>query len=126
MSLPSSSYPIGRSSSAGIGDSRRDSAARSRKWLATTVGILAFFALALLAVFIVADTGGHNLAISDPEGGLLVAPWEPVALDELSERQLINNSGELSSVEELARRALLSDPLDSRALSLLGFVAERK
>jgi hypothetical protein len=126
MSLRSPSYPIGRSSRAAIGDSRSDGAARSRKWLTTTVGVLAFLALALVAVFIVADTAGYNLAISDPEGGLLVAPWEPVALDELAERQLTNSSGELSSVEDLARRALLSDPLDSRALSLLGLVAERK
>jgi hypothetical protein len=126
MSLRSPSYPIGGSSRAAIGESRNDRAARSRKWLATTVGVLAFFVLALIAVFIVADTAGHNLAISDPEGGLLVAPWEPVALDELAERQLTNSSGELSSVEDLARRALLSDPVDSRALSLLGLVAERK
>src|SRR5262249_15446026 len=95
-------------------------------WRAMTVGFLSSFALALVAVFIVADTAGHNLAMSDPEGGLLVAPWEPVALDELAERQLTNSSGELSSVEDLARRALLSDPIDSRALSLLGLVAERK
>src|SRR6516225_9675316 len=120
MSLRSPSYPIGRSSHAAIGDSRTERAARSRKWLATTVGVLALFALALVAVFIVADTAGQNLAISDPEGGLLVAPWDPVALDELAERQLTNSSGELSSVEDLARRALLSDPVDSRALSLLG------
>jgi tetratricopeptide (TPR) repeat protein len=126
MSLRSPSYPIGGSSRAAIGESRNDGAARSRKWLATTVGVLAFFVLALIAVFIVADTAGHNLAISDPEGGLLVAPWEPVALDELAERQLTNSSGELSSVEDLARRALRSDPLDSRAFSLLGLVAERK
>jgi hypothetical protein len=126
MSLRSPSYPIGRSSRAAIGESRNDRAARSRKWLATTVGVLAFFVLALIAVFIVADTAGHNLAISDPEGGLLVAPWEPVALVELAERQLTNSGGELSSVEDLARRALLSDPVDSRALSLLGLVAERK
>jgi hypothetical protein len=126
MSLRSPSYPIGRSSRAAIGESRNDRAARSRRWLATTVGVLAFLALALVAVFIVADTAGHNLAISDPDGALLVAPWERVALDELAERQLTNSSGELSSVEDLARRALLSDPLDSRALSLLGLVAERK
>jgi hypothetical protein len=125
MSLRSPSYPIGGSSGAAIGDSRNDSAARSRKWLATTVGVLAFFALALVAVFIVADTAGHNLAISDPEGALLIAAWEPVALDELAERQLTNGSGEPSSVEDLARRALLSDPFDSRALSLLGLGAER-
>jgi hypothetical protein len=126
MSLRSPSYPIGRSSRAAIGESRNDRAARSRRWLATTVGVLAFLALALVAVFIVADTAGHNLAISDPDRALLVAPWERVALDELAERQLTNSSGELSSVEDLARRALLSDPLDSRALSLLGLVAERK
>jgi hypothetical protein len=126
MSLRSPSYPIGGSSRAAIGDSRSDGAARSRKWLATTVRVLASFALALVAVFIVADTAGHNLAISDPEGALLVAPWEPVALDEQAERQLTNSSGELNSVEDLARRALLSDPLDSRAISLLGLVAERK
>jgi hypothetical protein len=126
MSLRSPSYPVGGSSRAAIGDSRNDRAARSRKWLATTVGVLAFFVLALVAVFIVADTGGHNLAISDPDGALVVAPWEPVALDELAEKQLTNSGGELSSVEDLAQRALLSDPLDSRALSLLGFVAERK
>src|SRR5262245_41272334 len=126
MSLRSPSYPIGRSSRAALGDSRNDRAARSRKWLTTTVGVLAFLALALVAVFIVADTAGHNLAISDPDGALLVAPWEPLALDEVAESQLTSSSGELSSVENLARRALLSDPLDSRALSLLGLVVERK
>src|SRR6476619_4195533 len=105
MSLRSPSYAIGGSSRAAIGESRDDRAARSRKWLATTVGVLGFLALALVAVFIVADTAGHNLAISDPEGAVLVAPWEPVALDELAERQLTNSGGELSSVEDLARRA---------------------
>src|SRR5262245_834094 len=126
MSLRSAPYPLGRSGRTAVGDNRNDTAARSRKWRATTVGVVAFFAFALVAVFIVADTAGHNLASSDPEGGLLVAPWEPVALDELAERQLTSSSEKLSSVEDLARRALLSDPLDSRALSLLGLVAERK
>jgi hypothetical protein len=126
MSLRTPSYPISRSSRGAIGDNRNERAARSRKWPATTVGLLAFFALALVGVFVVADTAGHNLAISDPDGALLVAPWEPVALDELAERQLTTSSGELSSVEDLARRALLADPLDSRALSLLGLVTERQ
>ena len=66
------------------------------------------------------------MAVSDPDGALLLAPWEPVALDELAQRQLASPSGELKPVEDLARRALLFDPLDSRALSLLGMVAERK
>jgi hypothetical protein len=130
---PSYLRPTARSSRTAIGDSRngearrnRDKVIRSRNWVATTVRVLALFALVLVAVFIVADTAGHNLAISDPDGGLRLAPWEPVALDELAERQLTSSSEELSSVEDLARRALLSDPLDSRALSLLGLVAERK
>jgi hypothetical protein len=126
MSLRSPSYPIGSSSRAAIGDNGNEKATRLRKWPATTVYVGAFFALALVAVFIVADTAGHNLAISDPEGALLIAPWEPVALDELAERQLTNGSGEPSSAEDLARRALVSDPFDSRALSFLGLGAERK
>jgi hypothetical protein len=65
------------------------------------------------------------LAVSDPDAALLLAPWEPIALDELAQSQLTNTSSELSSVEDLARRALLSNPLDSRALSLLGLLAER-
>src|SRR5438128_2235803 len=109
MSLRSPSYPIGRSSRAAIGDNGNEKATRLRKWPATTVYVGAFFALALVAVLIVADTAGHNLKTSDPDGGLLLAPWEPVALDELAERQLTSNSGELSSVEDLARRALVSD-----------------
>ena len=75
-------------------------------WLATTVRVLALFALVLVAGVIVADTAGQNLAVSDPDGALLVAPWEPIALDELAQRQLTSTSGELSSVEDLARRAL--------------------
>ena len=126
MSLRSPSYPTGRSSRAAVGDSQNNRAARSQTWLAITARVIAFFALALVVVFIVADTAGHKLAISDPEGALLVAPWGSVASDELAERQLTNSSGELDSVEDLARRALLFDPLDSRAVSLLGLVAERK
>jgi tetratricopeptide (TPR) repeat protein len=108
------------------GEANRDRMARSRNWLTTTVRVLVLFALVLVAVRIVADTTGQNLAVSDPDGALPLAPWEPIALDELAQRQLTSNSGELSSVEELSRRALLSDPLDSRSLSSLGFVAERK
>src|SRR5262245_55436226 len=123
MSSRSRSYPVGRSSRAAVGDIQNDGPARSRKWSATTVRVVGFFALALVAALIVADTAGHNLAVSDPDGALHLAPWEPVALDELAERQLTSSGGELGSVEALARSALLSDPLDSRALSLLGLVA---
>jgi hypothetical protein len=108
-------------------DRNGDKVARSRNWLATTVRLLALLALVLVAVGIVADTTGQSLAVSDPDGALGVAPWEPIALDEAAQRQLTSTSGkELSSAEDLARRALLSDPLNSRALSLLGLIAERK
>ena len=53
------------------------------------------------------------------------APWEPTALDELAQRQLGRDDANLDSVGDLARRALLSRPLDSRALSLLGGVAQQ-
>src|SRR6266700_586262 len=81
--------PIARSSHAVTGDNRNgesigegalgsgnlrsrfehrnlDRVTRSRNWLATTVGILALVALVLVAVGIVADTTGQNLAVSDP------------------------------------------------------------
>jgi hypothetical protein len=131
MRPPSYPRPIGRSSRTAIGGGQngkavqnRDRAPRSQRWQATVVRVLALFALVLVAALIVADTAGRNMASSDPDGALLLAPWEPVALDELAQRQM-STSGELSSAQALARRALLSDPLDSRALSLLGFMAER-
>src|SRR5262249_2300031 len=68
----------------------RDRAARSPNWLATIFRVLALVALVLVAVGIVADTTGQSLAVSDPDGALVVAPWEPIALDELAQRQLTN------------------------------------
>jgi hypothetical protein len=104
----------------------RARAAPARKRLPTTLRILLLLTLFLVAVFIAADTTGHNLAGSDPDGALLLAPWEPAALDELAQRQLASPGTDLKPVEDLARRALLSIHLDLRALSLLGMVAERK
>jgi tetratricopeptide (TPR) repeat protein len=107
----------------GKGIQNRDRAPRAQKWQVTAVRVLALSAFVLVAVLIVADTAGQNMASSDPDGALVLAPWEPVALDELAQRQM--STEELSSAQALARRALLSDPLDSRALSLLGLMAER-
>ena len=124
--------PIAGSSRTAIGNNgiwqvsrNHDGVTRSRNWLATTVRVLALFALVFVAGYIVVDTAGQRLAVSDPERALAVRPSEPIALDELAQRQLASTSGELSSVENLARRALLSDPLNSRALSSLASVAER-
>src|SRR5690349_13993854 len=123
--------PIERPSHAAIGSNGigqalrdRDGVNGSRNRLGMAVRLLAFFALILVATYIIADTAGQRWAISDPERALAVAPSEPIALNALAQRQLTSNSGELSSVENLARRALLSDPLDARALSSLASVAE--
>jgi len=94
--------------------------------LSITLRFLLLFALFLVAAFIAVDTTGHNLAGSDPDAALVLAPWEPVALGERAQRQLGSSGEELKPVEDMARRALLFNPLDSRALSLLGMVAERK
>src|SRR5215207_591213 len=82
---------------------------RSTNWVATIIRGLALFALVFVAGYIVVDTAGQRLGVSDPERALAVAPSEPIALDELAQRQLTSTSGELSSTENLARRALLSD-----------------
>jgi hypothetical protein len=128
--MPRTRSATARSSPAAVDNSRNGQAslnrygvAHSRNWLATTIRVLALCGLVLVAVYIVADTAGQRLAVSDPEGALTLAPREPTALNELAQRQLESTSG--SPVEDLARRALLSDPLNSRALWLLGSVAER-
>src|SRR5262245_33453287 len=133
MRSPPHLRPRARSSRSTIGsmpnegaDQNQAGAVPSRKRLPRTLRILLLFALFLVAAFIAADTTGHNLARSDPDAALLLAPWEPVALDERAQRQFSSPGGELEPVEDLARRALVVDPLDSRALSLLGMVAERK
>src|SRR5215207_8025706 len=103
--------PLTRSSRTAIGESRTGETsqigprvASSRKWPATAGRVLALFALILVAVRILADTWGQNLAVSDPEGALALAPWEVLALDELAQRQLTSTSGNLSSAENLAQR----------------------
>jgi len=130
MSQTQPSHPIGKASSAEIGNSRPsvhkdDSAAHSRSWLRTTIRVLALLVFVVIAAFIVADTAGHNFAVSKPELALRVAPWQPIALGELAQRE-VSTGGKLGLAADLARRALLSDPLDSRALSLLGAAAERE
>ena len=108
------------------GQQNRARTVPSRKRLPMTVRVLLLLILFLVAVFIAADTTGHNLAASDPDQALMLAPWQPAALDELAQRQLGRPGEDLEPIEDLAQRALLFDPLDSRALSLLGKVAERK
>ena len=100
-----------------------DGVTRAGNWVTRTVRVLGLLALVFVAGYIVVDTTGQRLAVSDPKLALAVTPSEPIALAELAQRQLASTSGDLSSIEDLARRALLSDPLNSSALSSLGSVA---
>ena len=51
---------------------------------------------------------------------------QPTALNQLAQQQLIDPDGNLDSAREWAQRALRSNPLNARALTLLGLIAERK
>jgi tetratricopeptide (TPR) repeat protein len=75
---------------------------------------------------IVADTAGYNAAASDPETALAWMPSEAMALDELAYREFTKSGGDLDAARGLAERALRSNPLDARALLVLGLIAERQ
>lgn len=130
MPLTRPSDPIARPSSTEIGDGRTaghsdGSAAPSGSWMSKAIGVLVLLVFLVAAVFVVADTAGHNLATSKPDLALRVAPWNPTALGEQAQQEM-RAGGNLGLAEDLARRALLSDPLDTGALSLLGAAAERE
>src|SRR5262245_15444276 len=133
MRSPPPLRPRAKSSRSSIGGKSNEEADQNcagamlaRRRLPVTVRILSLVGLFLVAAFIAADAIGYNLAGSDPEAALLVAPWQSVALDEQVQKQLSSASGKFEPIEDLARRALFFDPLDSRSLSLLGMIAERK
>ena len=75
---------------------------------------------------IIADTAGSNAAATDPETALAWMPSEANALDELAFREFTKSGGDLDTARGLAERALRSNPLDARALSVLGLIAERQ
>lgn len=84
-----------------------------------------------LGWFIIRDTVGVKLAISDPDIALSWVPTESTALDELAYRELTKANGDqpngdLRIAQGLAERALRANPLDARALAVLGLVAERQ
>ena len=119
------------------------------------VGAIVLLALAggWLAFRIVSDTAGQKAAIVKPDVALAWNSAEPKAMDELARQCLVGNgrarsagapradsrSGaktaansaapacdDLDRAETLARRALQQNPLDARALTLLGLIADRK
>jgi tetratricopeptide (TPR) repeat protein len=75
---------------------------------------------------IVAQTAALSLAESHPDVALDFVADQHVALNELAEKELLEPDGKLDSAREWAQRTLRSNPLNARALSLLGLIAERK
>jgi tetratricopeptide (TPR) repeat protein len=90
------------------------------------LAILVFLGLAWVGWGIIVDTVGSNVAATDPETAVAWMPNEPEALDELAIREIANSDGDLDTARGLAERALRSNPLDARALSILGLIAERQ
>jgi len=81
--------------------------------------------LAWLAWRIVVETAAQTLAASQPGMALRLVSDETDALDQLAEQQIINPNGDLNAAKEWAEQALRANPLDDRALILLGLIAER-
>jgi hypothetical protein len=75
---------------------------------------------------IVSQTAARNLAESHPDVALDFVADQHVALNQLAQNELLEPDGNLDSAREWAQRALHSNPLNARALSLLGLIAERK
>jgi hypothetical protein len=113
---------------------------------------LALLALGWLGFRIIADTAAQNAALSNPSAALAWNSAEASALDELALQRLLGTAGGSTVGREftlgtqsavganasdetraglgfavgLARRALQAKPLDARALTLLGLIAERE
>jgi hypothetical protein len=75
---------------------------------------------------IVAQTAALSLARSHPDAALGFVADQPVALTQRAEQELAEPNGNLDSAREWAQDALRSSPLNFRALTLLGLIAERK
>jgi hypothetical protein len=119
--------------SRGHSHAHRESAGR-RTWLvkreisAWPLGIVVCVLLTFIWMgwSIVAQTAARNLAESHPDAALSFVADQNVALNRLAEQELIEPDGNLDSVREWSQRALRSTPLNARALTLLGLVADRK
>lgn len=122
----------------------------SRRQLSAIV--LVFLALGWLGFTIIADTAAQNAALSNPSAALAWNSGEASALDELALRRVLGTAGastvgrefivgtkspagvktsdearaNLAFAADLTRRALQAKPLDARALTLLGLIAERE
>src|SRR6516162_7295560 len=75
---------------------------------------------------IVTQTAALSLAQSHPDAALGFVADQSVALIRRAQQELVEPDGNLDSARDWAQRALRSSPLNARALTLLGLIAERK
>jgi tetratricopeptide (TPR) repeat protein len=75
---------------------------------------------------IVDQTAALSLARSDPDAALGFVADQSVALIQRAQQELAEPDGNFDSARELAQRALRSSPLNARAFTVLGLIAERK
>jgi tetratricopeptide (TPR) repeat protein len=112
---------------------RREAVGR-RAWLVKqeiSLWRLGIFVCVLLVLIwvgwqIIAQTAARSLARSQPDSALSFVADQPNALNQLAQKELLDPDGNLDSAREWAQRALRSNPLNARALTLLGLIAERK
>lgn len=90
------------------------------------VGLCLAAGLMVIGWRVIADTAAQTVVGSDPESALNWSPASSDALDQLAERELSNPNGNRDAARVWAQRALQENPLDARALTLLGLIAERK
>src|SRR5262249_769836 len=75
---------------------------------------------------IIAQTLAERFGESRPDVALSWVIDQPTALNQLALQELSKPDGNIDSAREWAQRALRSNPLNVRALTLLGMIAERK
>lgn len=88
-------------------------------------GVIVLIAL-WLAWAILVNTTADSLVLSEPDQALSWQGDSSPALIALARQKLAGNDpqDETAAIQELAERALLSTPLEARALGMLGFLAE--
>lgn len=75
---------------------------------------------------ILTTTASQNIAVTSPDAALLWASDQPSVLDQFAARELADPEGDLDAARGWAQRALIISPLDARAISLLGQIADKR
>jgi len=120
--------------SASHGRCERRETAGQHGWLAKRqisawrlgLGICAILVFSWIGWRVIAETSALSFAQSDPDAALGFVGDQHVALNRLAQKELLEPDGNLDSARDWAQRALRSSPLNARALTLLGLIAERK